>query len=40
MNGKHGWFNSYNKRYNLQKYYNGLVFRSQRKLDEFLEKFN
>lgn len=36
MNGKHGWFVSYGKSYNLPDYYTGWSFESEEKYREFL----
>ena len=35
MNGKHGWFSSYGKSYNMPEYYSGWAFRSEKKIKEF-----
>lgn len=35
MNGKYGWFSSYEKSYNMTEYYTGWKFKTREKLEEF-----
>jgi len=37
MNGKHGWFSSYGKSYNLPEYYSGWEFENFEKYNEFIK---
>jgi hypothetical protein len=35
MNGKYGWFSSYEKSYNMTEYYSGWKFETEEKFNEF-----
>lgn len=35
MNGKYGWFSSYDKLYNMTEYYSGWKFETEEKFNEF-----